>query len=357
MEEELVEDIIVDAVLAGSEMPENVLEATKEVTTEVVNQTKSILHLDQIKEYFTWENFLKVITSVIAILIFYVAYRLIKAAVKKTASKKLEPHTVSIITRAISYVFYILVIMYVLNLFGINLTAIWGAAGIAGVALGFAAQTSVSNLISGVFVVAERAMKIGDYIEVSGVSGTVDTIGLLSVTVHTLDNQMIRIPNSTIINSNLVNYSRYEKRRFVFPLPISYDSDMETALIAAKEIADTCIQNGHILADPEPRAYYDGFNEAVNLRLAVWFERSKLIDTKNAVYTTAVKVFQKYGVVIPFTRYDIKIVPDEQPGSKKAKKSESKPEPPALISKKSEKIEAIAEKPKASVRKSTKKSV
>jgi small-conductance mechanosensitive channel len=132
---------------------------------------------------------------------------------------------------------------------------------------------------------------------------------------------------------------------------------METALIAAKEIADTCIQNGHILADPEPRAYYDGFNEAVNLRLAVWFERSKLIDTKNAVYTTAVKVFQKYGVVIPFTRYDIKIVPDEQPGSKKAKKSESKPEPPALISKKSEKIEAIAEKPKASVRKSTKKSV
>ena len=296
---------------------------------------------------------MKVLTSVIAILIFYVAYRLIKMLVKKGASKKFEAHTVQILTKAISYVFYILIIMYVLNLFGINLSAIWGAAGIAGVAIGFAAQTTVSNLISGVFVVAEKSMKIGDFIEVSGISGSIDSVGLLSVTIHTLDNQMVRIPNSTIINSNLVNYSRFDKRRFVFPLPISYDSDMNTALIAAKEIADICIQNGVILSDPAPVAFYDGFDTAVNLRLAVWFERSKLIETKNAIYTTAVQVFNKYGVVIPFTRYDVKIVSDDEPKSKKERPAPKKVE--AIEAKPAKSI--VTEKAVKPARKATKKSV
>ena len=339
MNEELVEDVIDEAVLVGSEVPENVVEATKEAAAEVVNQTKSILHLEELKSYLTWGNFLKVLTSIIAILLFYIVYRIIKAAIKKTASKKLEVHTVNVITKAVSYGFYILIAMYVLNLFGINLKAIWGAAGVAGLAIGFAAQTSVSNLISGIFVVAERAMKIGDYIEVSGVSGTVDSIGLLSVTVHTLDNQMIRIPNSTVINSNLINYSRFEKRRFVFPLPISYDSDMDAALAAANEIAEICIKEGIILSDPAPAAFYDGFESAVNLRLAVWFERSKLIATKNAIYTTAVKVFEKYGVVIPFTRYDIKIVDGEEKSQAKAKRSSSKTGVKSLEQKNHESLE------------------
>lgn len=350
MGEELVEDVIEDAVLVGSEMPENIAEATKEAAVEVVNQTKSLLHLDELKAFMTWDNFLKVLTSIIAMVIFYVAYRVIKAAVKRATSKKLEAHTVNLITRAISYVFYLLIVMYILNLFGINLSAIWGAAGIAGVAIGFAAQTSVSNLISGVFVVAERALKLGDYIEVSEVSGTVDSIGLLSVTVHTLDNQMIRIPNSTIINSNLINYSRFEKRRFVFPLPISYDSDMNTALIAAREVADICIKNGTILSDPAPAAFYDGFDSAVNLRLAVWFERSKLIDTKNAIYTTAVDVFKKYGVTIPFTRYDIKILSDEpnlkteKTSLKKVERLEKAVEDPLLESTRKSAVKTSVEK-------------
>lgn len=344
---ELVEDLV--ETVSTTAAPENVVEATKEAAVEVVNQTKTLLHLDQLKEYLTWGNMMKVVTSIIAILIFWLAYKIITKVVKKTAAKKLEVHTVNIITKTIKYVFYVLLVMYVLNLFGINLTAIWGAAGIAGVAIGFAAQTSVSNLISGVFVIAEKAMKIGDYIEVAGVSGTVDSVGLLSITIHTLDNQMIRIPNSTIINSNLINYSSFEKRRFVFPLPISYDSDMETAMVAAQEVADICVKNGVILNDPAPCIFYDGFGDAVNLRLAVWFEKSKLIDAKNAIYVTAAKVFKEYGVVIPFTRYDINILSEEekQPQKPSARVAEK------LSSKKTDELEvkqpldtvAIEEKP------------
>jgi small-conductance mechanosensitive channel len=120
--------------------------------------------------------------------------------------------------------------MYVLGLFGINLGAIWGAMGIAGVAIGFAAQTTVSNLISGIFIVTEKTMKIGDFIEVDGVAGTVDRVGLLSIKIHTPNNQLIRIPSSSVINAKLKNFSSYEYRRYVFEVSVDYSTDLDKAL-------------------------------------------------------------------------------------------------------------------------------
>ena len=282
----------------------------EETVAVVAEQTKTMLHLDELAQYFTWANLMKVVTSVVAILIFYLVYRLIKRAIKSKAVNKFEKHTVTIINKIVSYAFYILIGMYILSLFGINLSAIWGAAGVAGLAIGFAAQTTVSNLISGIFVLSEKAMKIGDFISVSGVSGIVDNVGLLSVKIHTLDNQMVRIPNSSIINSNLMNYNHFKLRRLVFEIPISYDSDMTRALEAINKVPGMCPT---VLQDPVPCAFYEGFGNAVNLRLAVWFKGEDLIQTKNDVYINTVKVFNEYGdVSIPFTRYDIKIIEDDK---------------------------------------------
>ena len=275
---------------------------------EMVEQTKTMLHLDELKKYLTWGNMMKVIVGIVTILIFYIAYRLIKRFVLKKATQKLQPHAKHMVNKIVSYVFYVLLIMYILSLFGVNLSALWGAAGVAGLAIGFAAQTSVSNLISGVFVLAEKALKVGDFISVGGVSGTVDNIGLLSVTVHTLDNQYVRIPNSSIINSNLTNFSHFPTRRLVFEIPISYDSDMQTALDALKKVPPLCPT---VLTDPAPAVFYEGFGDAVNLRLAVWFKGSDLVQTKNDVYMNVVKVFNEDGVTIPFTRYDVKLVNDD----------------------------------------------
>ena len=198
--------------------------------------------------------------------------------------------------------------MYILSLFGVNLTAIWGAAGIAGVAIGFAAQTSVSNFISGLFVLGEKSMKIGDYISVGDVEGNVDEIGLLSVKIRTLNNQMIRVPTSTIINANLTNYTHFEQRRLVFEIPISYESDMEKALKAIETVPASCTT---VLKEPAPKVYYDGFGEAINLRLAVWFNRTDLLQTKNDVYVNIMRVCREQNVVIPYSRIDVKILNDE----------------------------------------------
>lgn len=285
-----------------------VVETIGEIGTEVTEQTKSLFHIDELKDYITWNNLFKVAISIVALLVFYTFYRIIKRIIKKRVAVKMEPHNAQMLSKAISYVFYILMGMYILSLFGIDLKAIWGAAGVAGLAIGFAAQTSVSNIISGLFVVSEKTLKIGDYIEVGGVAGTVDTIGLLSIKIHTADNQMIRIPNSTIINNNLINYSRFPKRRFVFEIPIGYDMDLKYVYNVISKIPAKCKS---VIKDPAPLLFYDGFGDAIKLKLAVWFNNGDLFAVKTEVYTEIVKTCREENVTIPFTHYDITILNDK----------------------------------------------
>ena len=285
-----------------------VVETIGEIGTEVTEQTKSLFHIDELKDYITWNNLFKVAISIVALLVFYTFYRIIKRIIKKRVAVKMEPHNAQMLSKAISYVFYILMGMYILSLFGIDLKAIWGAAGVAGLAIGFAAQTSVSNIISGLFVVSEKTLKIGDYIEVGGVAGTVDTIGLLSIKIHTAANQMIRIPNSTIINNNLINYSRFPKRRFVFEIPIGYDMDLKYVYNVVSKIPAKCKS---VIKDPAPLLFYDGFGDAIKLKLAVWFNNGDLFAVKTEVYTEIVKTCREENVTIPFTHYDITILNDK----------------------------------------------
>ncbi|MDE6773794.1 MAG: mechanosensitive ion channel family protein [Treponemataceae bacterium] len=287
-----------------------VLDTVKTAGTEAIQETWQLLHIDDLRRFITWENLIHVGVSVITILIFYIIYRIIKGIVRKRLSVNMKPVLVQGISKIISYVFYVLMVMYVLGLFGINLSAVWGAAGIAGVAIGFAAQTSVSNLISGLFVVTDKAMKIGDFIEVDGVSGTVDAISFLSVRVHTADNQLVRIPNSLIINNKLKNYATYDYRRYVFEFSVDYSSDLDKTLEAIKQVPARCptvvTDEGH-----EPAAWYVALGESgIAMNLIVWCKRADFFQTKSDVCANVAKVCRENGVNIPFNRMDVPILTD-----------------------------------------------
>lgn len=188
-------------------------------------------------------------------------------------------------------------------MFGIKLSAIWGAAGVAGVALGFAAQTSVSNLISGIFVITEGSLKIGDIIVVDNITGIIDSINLLSVRIHTFDNQMVRIPNSTIINKNLANNSYHSKRRITISVDISYNTDMNKALETIKQVPEKC---SLVLTDPAPNAWFEKFGESgITLILAVWFNKDDLINVKNQVFIAIKQAFDNAGIEIPYNKIDV----------------------------------------------------
>ncbi len=278
---------------------------------DVVKETKSILHVDDLSSLITWTNLIKVLVSLVTIIIFYVVYRVLKKLIVLNLSPKLKKTTVNLISSGIKYTFYALLVMYILGLFGVNLSAIWGAAGIAGVAIGFAAQTSVSNLISGLFVLTEKTMKIGDFIEIDGISGTVDSISMLCVKIHTPDNQLIRIPNSSILNNKLKNFCTYKYRRHVTEFCVDYGSDLNKVVEVISKVPEMCptVINKK---DYEPKVYFTEFcDSGIKICLAVWFERQDLIQTRSDVIKNIIKVCNDTGINIPFNRIDVTLLSDK----------------------------------------------
>lgn len=291
-----------------SDTPDTI-QIVSDAAASAANQTVGKLTVqfaDFIKTYFTLENLFKAFGALIMIVIIYLIFVLIRHGIKRIPAERLNVQQRMIIKKVINYTFYIIILMYILSLFGIKLSAIWGAAGIAGIAIGFASQTSVSNLISGLFVLGEKTMKIGDFISVGGQSGTVDSVGLLSVKVHTPDNQMIRIPNSTIINSNFINNSFFGKRRITFSVSIDYNSDMRSALEALKKVQPLCPT---VLTEPAPTAWFDSFGDSgINITFATWFQPPNLVQTKNDVFIAIKKVFDDANIYIPFNKLDVSII-------------------------------------------------
>lgn len=287
-----------------NETLEEVAEAAANVGSSFFTTTTNMLNWG--KSLLTWENLFKLIGAIIIFAIIFVIYKLLLRAIKKIPAEKTTPQRTAILKRTVKYLFYTVTVIYVLSLFGIKLSAIWGAAGIAGVAIGFAAQTSVSNLISGLFVITEGALKIGDTIIVEGVTGVVDAINLISVRIHTYDNQMVRIPNSTIINTNLTNNSYHKIRRLTLQVSVSYDTDMEQALQALSKAPALCPT---VISDPAPAVWFDGFGSSgLTMTVAVWFESSDFLQTKNDLHIAIKKVLDQAQITIPFNKVEVKIL-------------------------------------------------
>ena len=207
-----------------SETFNNIGEAASNAANDIFLD-KTTAFFSWIMSVLTWENLFRLIGSLLILFAIWIVFRLIAKAVRRVPETKLPAQRAAIVIKFLRYICYVVLVLYVLGLFGINLKAIWGAAGIAGVAIGFAAQTSVSNLISGLFVLTEGSIHVGDTIIVGDVTGLVDEVKLLSIRVHTFDNQMVRIPNSTIINSNLTNNSYHNKRRWTVKVGVDYSTE------------------------------------------------------------------------------------------------------------------------------------
>lgn len=287
-----------------NETLEEVAEAATEVSKTFIEHTSSFVVW--IKNLLTWDNLFKLLGAIIILGIIFGIYKIILRTIKKIPPAKTTPQRTAILNRIVKYAFYICVVMYVLSFFGIKLSAIWGAAGIAGVAIGFAAQTSVSNLISGLFVITEGALKIGDTIIVDGVTGIVDSINLISVRIHTLDNQMVRIPNSTIINANLTNNSYHTCRRLTLKVSIAYESDMRIALEALSKAPELCPT---VIEEPAPAVWFDGFGASgIDMTIAVWYKTQDFLQTKNDLYISIKKVLDEANIEIPYNKLDVKVL-------------------------------------------------
>ncbi len=162
---------------------------------------------------------------------------------------------------------------------GFDLSLLLGAAGILSVAVGFASQTSASNVISGVFLLAERPFLPGDLIRIGTTTGEVLSIDLLSIKLRTFDNLYVRLPNETVMKSEITNLTRFPIRRFDIPIRIAWVNDSEAVRAL---LIDEAEREPLVLNEPKPSLLFLGWGEAgLELQLSVWSTTENYVEMRN----------------------------------------------------------------------------
>lgn len=216
----------------------------------------------------------------------------------RVSAIRFSPQMGLMLARIVRWFLFGVVLATALNQFGVNLGAALGAAGIVGIAVGFAAQTSLSNVISGFFLLGEKPFVVGDLIEVDGVTGTVDRIGMISASIRTPDNRSVRIPNETLVKSKVSNITGNPIRRYDLEVGVSYDEDIEHVMRVLRETADA---NEHCLDEPNPLVLFLGFGDSsINFLLGVWMVKEDYLLVRNSIALQLQKAFNREGIEIPF---------------------------------------------------------
>jgi small-conductance mechanosensitive channel len=180
---------------------------------------------------------------------------------------------------------------------GFSLTPLLGAAGVLGIAVGFASQTSISNVISGLFLLGERPFQVDDIIQVGTTVGTVMSIDTLSVKLRTFDNRYIRIPNETLVKSEVVTITRFPIRRLDVGLRINYQ---ESIAHVREVLLETARTNPRVLVEPTPVVFLDAFGESgMDIRLTVWTVTDNYFTLKNALLEEIKVRFDAEGIRVP----------------------------------------------------------
>ena len=181
---------------------------------------------------------------------------------------------------------------------GFDLGLLLGAAGILTVAIGFASQTSASNVISGLFLLGERPFSVGDVIRVNGTTGEVLSVDLLSVKLRTFDNLFVRIPNETMIKTEVTNLRRFPIRRVDLQVGVAYKEDLQEVRNVLREVAD---RNPLCLEEPAPIIIFQGYGESsINHQFSVWAATENFLELRNSVPLEIKEAFDEAGIEIPF---------------------------------------------------------
>jgi len=216
-----------------------------------------------------------------------------------------------LLNRFAGVIIYVVAIILALDLLGINVMPFIAGAGVLGIAIGFAAKDTLSNLIAGVLLIIDRPFEIGDRIEVwtapSGSStwGDVIDIGIRATKIKTTDNIVIIIPNNEIMKRDIINYTIISSQiRVRINIGLAYDADLPKAKEIILNIADGI---EWIAKEPKPKVVVRLFGESsVDLQVRVWIKNArKRMDTISEVTDKVKEAFDQHGIEIPYPKRDI----------------------------------------------------
>ena len=265
---------------------------TKDVTQTITGLFTNI-NTDRLTE---------ILVAVILCFIGFLIARFISNAFIRTIGSRFNAHQRLIWRRGLFYFIFLLFFMTSLKEAGFKLSVFLGAAGILTVALGFASQTSASNLISGIFLIGEGSFEIGDTIQITlirghTIEGEVISIDLLSVKLLTQDNIYVRLPNEQLIRAPVQNLSKFPIRRIPITLAINFHED----IIKVREVLlDVANKYPLVLTDPKPAVTVTAFRESsIELLFAVWCQQQNFLKVRDEMQERIRNGFLENQIEIP----------------------------------------------------------
>lgn len=232
------------------------------------------------------------------LIIGWIAAKLAARFFKRAAAFKLSAHHLSLFGRLIFYAVFTLFFATAIHQLGFKISVLLGAAGILTVALGFASQTSASNLISGLFLLGEKPFEVGDVLRVESDTGEVISIDLLSVKLRTPDNLFVRIPNELLIKSKFVNLTKFPIRRIDLTVGVAYHEDLPQVIRLLLDLANN---ETRCLEEPQPFCTVTNFgSSSIDLQFSVWSRREIFRELKSDLMIAIKSVFDAHGIEIPF---------------------------------------------------------
>lgn len=254
--------------------------------------------IKRIIEFLETTRLLSIGHAILLLAFGYLAGRIASASLTKFFHKGMTPHGQQILRRSVFYGIFGLLSLSALKQLGFDLSVLLGAAGIFTVAIGFASQTSASNLISGLFLMIERPFSVADVIRVGETTGEVISIDLLSVKLRTFDNLFVRIPNESMIKTQVTTLTKFPIRRADLKIGVAYKEDIERVKNLLLDIAS---DNPLCLEEPAPLFIFSGFgSSSIDIQFSIWAQRENFLALKNSMYQTIKKTFDQEDIEIPF---------------------------------------------------------
>ncbi len=261
--------------------------------------SQSILQWFQVN----WIELLKYL--IFLILGFFVSAKIAGFVAAIMRKKDIDKAVISLIRKLIFYSLVIVIIFSVLTGLGFNVASLVTIIGAAGLAIGFALKDSLSHFAAGVLLVIFRPFTIGDYVNIGGDEGIVEEIGLFHTILKTLDNRVIFIPNSSITNNSIFNFTREDKRRVDIVFGIGYEDDLKKAKELILKIAK---DNEKVLKEPEPQVVvFELGDNSVNLQARAWAKSSDYWDVYFNLIENVKLEFDKNGISIPYPQLDVHV--------------------------------------------------
>ncbi|KDE55402.1 mechanosensitive ion channel family protein [Methanoculleus sp. MH98A] len=224
--------------------------------------------------------------------------RIVAINVRRILAERLPVNERELLAKLVYYGIIVWAFVVALPQLEFDLSGLLVAGGVAGIVIGFASQSVVSNLISGLFLMFEHPIRIGDNINVADVAGSVEDIRVLSTVIKTYDGIYIRIPNEKVFTSNITNYVHNAARRFTYEIRIRHQDDANEAIRIAKEVIET---HPFALKNPAPSVFVDNLGDySVNLTAYIWAPARNWWEVRTDLLWKIKVALEENGIEVPF---------------------------------------------------------